>query len=183
MRLAGRWLSDFLRLALGIGLALAAMQLPALTAAYDLALVQSAGELRRDIDARKEVARGFYGLSDTSDPDVIGALRTREPSNAQGLENSVAREDLLRSAHARLAGSSALLRPIIALADATDDPIGNKRALLRTTLERHEPQVLLGTAAATYGLAGLLMGLLLANLLLALLGGLRTPRQEALRGR
>jgi hypothetical protein len=171
LRLAGRWLSDFLRLGLGLTLALAAMQLPAITAAYDAALVQVSEQARSDIAQRESAARDYYGLTGRSE-EVIAALRTREPSNAQGLETSIAREEALRGAHARIAGASPLLRPVRAAWDLMDDPFGNKSAILRTAVALHEPQVLLGVVAATYGLVGLLLGLLLANLLLALLGWL-----------
>jgi len=169
---AARWLSDSLRLGLGLAAALAAMQVPAVTQAYDAALVQLSGEARRDIEERKAVARQYYALPGTGDAEVVEALRTREPANAQGFEASLAREGALRAAHARIASQPALLRPIVAGLDALEDPLGNKRAILRTALALHEPQVLLGTAAATYGLVGLVLGLLLANLTIALAGGL-----------
>ena len=178
MRLIGHWLSDFLRLALGLGAALAAMQVPALTSAYDSGLVQAAGELRRDIDARKEVARHFYGLTDMTDPGVVGALRQKEPANAQGLESSIAREDSLRAAHARMAESPALLRPLVAAWDLAEDPLGNKQAVLEAALALHEPSIGLSIAPATYGLAGLLLGLLLANLAVGLCGAMARRREK-----
>jgi len=176
MNLVGRWLSDFLRLGIGLAAALVAMQVPALTGSYAAALIQVAEESRRDIEGRKDVARGYYRLEDRSDSGVVAALRQREPSNAQGLEASIAREGVLRAAHARIAAAPALLRPIEAALDVSDDPYGSKRAVLNTAIGLHEPQILLGLAAATYALAGLLLGLLAANLLvglLSLIGGRR----------
>lgn len=171
-----RWLGDSVRLGAGLSLALAAMQVPAVTQAYDAALFQIAEEGRRDIAQRKELARQYYQLPDGTDAAVIEALRGREPSNARGLEVSVAREGVLRAAHARIAAAPALLRPMVAAWDAADDPFGSKWAVLRTALDQHVPQVLLGTAAATYGLAGLVLGLLLATLALTLLGALTGRR-------
>ena len=173
---AARWLGDSLRLGTGLALALAAMQVPAVTYAYEAALFQISEEARRDITQRKELARQYYQIPDLTDSAVIEALRGREPANARGLEVSVAREGALRAAHARIAAAPALLRPVLAVWDAAEDPFGNKRAVLRTALDQHVPQVLLNTAAATYGLVGLVLGLLVANLLIALLGGLTHRR-------
>lgn len=169
-RFFGRWLSDFLRLGLGLGLAIAAMQLPALAAAYGTALVQVAEGTRRDIDQRKQVAGQFYRWDGPrSDSAAIEALRGPEPANAEGLAGSVAREQTLRDAEARLRARPALLRPVQA---AWDWSAGGEevRAVLRIALATHVPQVVLSLAGATYGLAGLLLGLLVANMLVSVVG-------------
>ncbi|MFC0409023.1 DUF2937 family protein [Roseomonas elaeocarpi] len=185
MGFIGRWLGDFVRLALALALAVAAMQLPALSGSYTAALLQIAEDGRRDIEARKALARQYYELPDTGDQTVIEALRPREPSNAQGLALSVEREGRMRGTYERLQQTPALLRPVDALWDALSDGQGDKRAVLRTAVATHEPSLILGTAAATYGLVGLLLGVLLAEALLtllrALLGGMfrRRPRRQA----
>ncbi|MBO1078546.1 DUF2937 family protein [Roseomonas haemaphysalidis] len=174
-RFLGRWLSDFLRLGLGLGLAIGAMQLPALAASYGTALLQVAEGARRDIDQRKQVAGQFYRWDGTlTDGAAIDALRGPEPANAEGLAGSVRREQQLREAEARLRARPALLRPVQA---AWDWPSGGDevRAVLRLALDTHVPQVVLSLAGATYGLAGLLLGLLVANLLVAVGGRERVP--------
>jgi hypothetical protein len=44
--------------------------------------------------------------------------------------------------------------------------------VLRTAIDTHVPQVVISTAAATYGLVGLMLGALLAQTLIALLEAL-----------
>lgn len=169
-RFLGRWLSDFLRLGLGLGLAIAAMQLPALATSYGAALLQVAEGARRDIDQRKQVAGQFYRWDGTlADTAAIEALRGPEPANAEGLAGSVARERQLREAEARLMNRSPLLRPLQA---AWDWSSGGEevRSVLRLALATHVPQVVLSLAGATYGLAGLLLGLLLAHALVSIGG-------------
>ena len=179
MGFIGRWLGDSVRLGLGLGLALLFMQVPAVTGAYVAALLQIAQESRRDIDRREDIARQFYGLGDArTDEAVIAALRTREPSNAEGLAASVARERALRETHARLAGTAPLLRPVTALRGVLAEG-GGERAVLRTALDTHEPQVVLGTAAATYGLVGLVLGLLLAQVVVSAMAGMFGRRRRA----
>ncbi|MDB5370259.1 MAG: hypothetical protein JWP20_1817 [Roseomonas sp.] len=165
----GRWLSDSIRFGLGLMLALAAMQVPALTNAYTAALLQISEDARRDITQRKEVARQYYRWADvTSDSAAIDALRPVEPANAEALAVSVAREQVLRGTHDRLMALPALLRPIQAAWDMLSDGRADKRAVLRTAIDTHAPQIVISMAAAIYGLAGLTLGLLLAQLLLAL---------------
>jgi hypothetical protein len=77
---AARWLSDALRLALPLALALAAMQVPALAHGYAAALLQIAEDARRDIEQRKASARQFYRAAGEADEAVIAALRAVEPS-------------------------------------------------------------------------------------------------------
>jgi hypothetical protein len=178
-RFLGRWLSDTLRLGLALVLAISAMQVPALTDAYTLALQQIAADARRDIDQRKDIARQHYRWTDAgSDSAVISALRPVEPANAEGLQLSVEREQVLRDTHDRLMERPALLRPLAALQDLLADERGGKRAVLSLAVGSHTPQVVLGTAAAIYGLAGLMTGLLLAQGLLTLLGAVAGRRRD-----
>jgi hypothetical protein len=174
----GRWLSGSIRLGLSLVLALGAMQVPALTEAYTAALLQISENARRDIDQRKEIARQHYRWTETgTDTAVIEALRPLEPANAEGLAGSVAREQMLRATYSWLMNRPALLRPLEAAWDIMTDADAGKRAVLRTALNSHAPQVLLGLAAAVYGLAGLMLGLLLAELILAIARAMFRSRQ------
>lgn len=163
----GRWLSDALRLALPLALALSAMQVPALARGYSAALLQIADDARRDIEQRKAAARRFYRGAGDADEAVIAALQAVEPANAQALAASVERAAALRAAHARMEAAPPLLRPFTALRDAAGDPRGDKWAVIRTALSTHTPQVVLGADAVVYGAAGLLAGSLLAELLVS----------------
>ena len=108
---------------------------------------------------------------------MIAALRTVEPSNAQALAASVERARALRAAHDRIRAAAPLLRPVTALLDAAEDPRGDKWAVLRTTLDTHAAQVALSAAAAAYGLVGLVLGSLLAELLVSAAGALAAARR------
>ena len=174
---AARWLSDALRLALPLALALAAMQVPALAHGYAAALLQIAEDARRDIEQRKASARQFYRGAGEADEAVIAALRAVEPSNAQALAASVERARALRAAHDRIRAAAPLLRPVTALLDAAEDPRGDKWAVLRTALDTHAAQVALSAAAVAYGLAGLVLGSLLAELLVSAAGALAAARR------
>jgi hypothetical protein len=176
-RFIGHWLSDSIRFGLGLVLALAAMQVPALTHAYATALLQVADGARRDIDQRKEVARQYYRWTDAlPDAAAVEALRPLEPANAEGLSTSIAREDLLRRTYARLMAQPELLRPVEAGWDLALNSGGEQHQVLRIALETHVPQVVISSAAAIYGLAGLMLGLLLAQLLLAVPRAMRSSR-------
>ena len=174
----GRWLSDAVRLGLALALALAAMQLPALAHQYAAALLQVAEDGRRDIEQRKASARRFYpGVRDT-DAAIIAALRPVEPSNAQALEASVERTQILRAAYDHLQATSPLLRPIMAALDSLEDSRGDKRAVLRIALDTHAPQLLLSTASAIYGVAGLVIGSFIAEALVSMTGALVRRRDR-----
>lgn len=175
-RFIAGWLSDSLRFGLGLALALAALQLPALTHAYTAALLQVAEGTRRDIDQRKDIARQHYRWNDTmADAAAVEALRSLEPANAEGLAASARREQLLRASHQRLMATPELLRPLKAGWELATDLGTEAREVLRIAWATHVPQVVLSTAGAIYGLAGLMLGLLLAQLLLSLLGALWRP--------
>ena len=175
-----RWLSDALRLGLALALGLVAMQVPALAHGYAAALLQIAGDARRDIEQRKAAARRFYPGAGDTDEAAIAALRAVEPSNAQALAASVERAGALRAAHDRVQAAPPLLRPVAALLDATEEgrPRGDKGAVLRTALDTHAPQVVLSAAAAIYGLAGLVAGSLLAELVVSASGALASTRRD-----
>lgn len=170
------WLSDSIRFGLGLTLALAALQLPALTHAYTVALLQVAEGTRRDIDQRKEIARQHYRWNDTmTDAAAVDALRPLEPANAEGLAASIRREETLRDSHRSLLATPELLRPLKAACALVADMGTEAREVLRIAWATHVPQVVISTAAAVYGLAGLMLGLLLAQLLLSLLGAFWQP--------
>lgn len=177
------WLSDSIRFGLGLMLALAALQLPALTHAYTTALLQVAEGTRRDIEQRKEVARQYYRWAETGgDAAVVEALRPVEPANADGLSASITRENQLRESHDRLMATPELLRPLNAGWSLLTDSRNEAREVLRIAWATHVPQVVISTAAAVYGLAGLMLGLLLAQVVLTLLGALWRPGQRPMRG-
>lgn len=179
----GRWLSDALRIGLPLVLALGAMQVPALAHGYAAALLQIAEDARRDIEQRKAAARQFYRGAGNTDEDVVAALRSVEPSNAQALAASVERARAFRAAHDRIEAEPPLLRPVTALFDIAEDPArGDKWAVLRTALDTHAPQVVLSAAAAVYGLAGLVAGSFLAELLVSAFGAALAPGRRGRRG-
>jgi len=163
----GRWTSDVVRLTLSLLLAILFMQLPALTSDYTAALLQVANAARHDIDQRESSARAYYHFDASSDQALIAALREKEPSNAATLDDSVRELHVLRAAYERITSAPVLLQPPIALIDATDDDHGYKRDILRTALTTHEAQIALTSAAAIYGLAGLMIGSFLAHVLVS----------------
>ena len=172
-----RWLSDALRLGLPLALALLAMQVPALAHNYAAALLQIAEDARRDIEQRKTAVRRFYRGAGDADEAVIEALRAVEPANAQALAASVERARAFRASHERIQGSPPLLRPVTALRDAAEGPSADKWAVLRTALDTHAPQVVLSAAAAVYGIAGLVLGSFVAELLVSAFGAARRGRR------
>ena len=171
-----RWLSDAVRLGTPLALALLAMQVPALAHGYASALLQIAEDARRDIDQRKISARRFYRSDSESDDAVIAALRPVEPANAQAMAASVERARAFRDAHDRIEASPPGVRPLTALRDAVEHPSGDKWSVLRTALDTHAPQVVLSTAAAAWGLVGLVTGSFLAELLVSAAGAGRRAR-------
>jgi len=178
MRFLGRWVADCLELTFMLAGALLFMQIPAVTYAYVAALQQVAQEARRDIDQREADARNYYHLlPDTDDTAVIAALRTREPSNAAALQQSVARAVMFTGTAARITAASPLDQPLTAVLDASRRPDGDKLAVLRTCLETYQPQVTLGLAAAIYGIAGLLIGGLVGHMISAVPAALAPSRR------
>jgi hypothetical protein len=163
----GRWLTESVSLALSLAFALAAMQVPALTHDYKAALLQVSEDVRRDVDQREASAKHFYNLTASTDQDVILALKPFEPSNAEGLENSLDRAHNLRAAYDRIDATSPILQPVVAAADLIEDTKGYKSAVLGTMLATFAPQVVISLAAAVYGVLGLVVGSFLAQLIIA----------------
>jgi Protein of unknown function (DUF2937) len=166
----GRWLSDVVRLAVSLVFAIAAMQLPALTNDYTAALLQVTDDARHDLDEREQSARGYYHFDATSDEAVVAALKAKEPSNAESLQESLRRLRVLRAAYDRIVAAPELLRPPVALLDASDDQRGDKWTILRTAVRTHHVQIALGMDDAAYALAGLFFGSFVAQLLVSLAG-------------
>ncbi len=171
-----RWLSDAVRLSMSIAVAVAAMQVPALAHDYAAALLQVAQDGRRDIDQREASARQFYRLAGDTDEALIAALRPLEPSNAETLAVSVDRTRTLHAAYDHIQAAPPLLRPMVAVADAATDAKGYERAVLRTALSIFAPEVVISTASAVYGLAGLVAGSFAAHVLISLCGSFARPR-------
>ena len=167
MYFLGRWFSDALRVALTLAGALLLMQAPALSHDYAAALRQVADAVDRDIAGREATARTYYAdLQSASEADLLAALRTREPSNAAGLEQSRARNATLVAALERIDGSPALLRPLAAAWDLATVPDEGKQAVARQAIDSFIPALQLSAAALVWALVGVAMGSFLAQLLL-----------------
>jgi hypothetical protein len=165
-RFLARWVAHCLQIALMLAGALLLMQIPALTHAYTVALLQVAQDARRDIDQREQDARRYYHLApDANDQAVIAALRPVEPSNAETLQQSLARTDMFDATHALIMRATPLARPLVATWDALARPTSDKLAVLRTSVATYVPQLALNLAAAIYAVGGLLTGGLLGHAL------------------
>ena len=78
------WLLHSFRLAAALGLALLAMQAPAVTREYQAALLQLVRSSDQEIVQRKASAQRFYGISPGEDDGrFLSQLRAVEPSNAK----------------------------------------------------------------------------------------------------
>ena len=85
MLLAG-WLVYSIRLAAALGLALLAMQAPAVTREYHAALLQLVRSSDQEIAQREASAQRFYGIAPAEDEGrFLAQLRAVEPSNAETL--------------------------------------------------------------------------------------------------
>lgn len=167
MSLLGRWLSDAVNLGVSLAFALAAMQVPALTRDYKAGLLQVTEDLRRDIEQREDSARRFYHMTASTDEAVISALQPFEPSNAQTLAGSLDRSRNLQRAYDRIESAPPILQPVIAGIDVIEDTKGYKGKVLGTAIANFSPQVVISTAAAIYGLIGLAIGSLVAQLVVS----------------
>ena len=175
MRFLGRWLSNSIGMAFALLFAILAMQAPAFTREYLSALLQVTQDSRRDIEQRKASAQTYYpiGPEDRDDDRFVPALRRFEPSNADTLALSIERTRTLRSAYDTIVQSNMLARPIVAARDAAfDDPLGYKAAVWHTLLGSYAVQLDFDLAAAVYGLAGLLAGSFVAEMLLSACRGI-----------
>ena len=173
----GRWLSQSLNMVLGLLFAVLAMQAPAVTHEYLATLSQVADAAKQDIEQRKASARQFYPIETEDDDRFVAALKGYEPSNAETLALSIAKERTLRAAYDRISARGPLLQPVVAGFDALRDDKSYKAGIWRGLLENYEPQLSFSPAAMVYGLAGLLLGTLLAQLPIAMLARL-LPRRR-----
>jgi len=159
--------------------ALLFMQIPAVTHAYAVALLQVAQDARRDIDRRETDARQYYHLPDTAgDQAVIAGLRPVEPSNAAMLAQSVSRAAMFDATQARITGAPLLSQPVVAAWDAVMHPEADKVDVLRTSLATYVPQISLEVSAVIYGIAGLVLGGLLGHSLSAMSGAVAASRRR-----
>ena len=169
MFLAG-WLLHSIRLAAALGLALVAMQAPAVTREYQAALLQLVRSSDQEIAQRKTSAQRFYGIAEGEDEGrFLAQLRAVEPSNAETLAAAFDRQRSLRASYERIVRSPDLLRPIIAAKDVAEDKGGSHRHIAATVFDSFAPQLDLSFAAAAYGLVGLFLGSLKGELLVAAL--------------
>lgn len=169
MLIAG-WLLYSIRLAAALGLALVAMQAPAITREYQAALLQLVRSSDQEIAQRKASAQRFYGIAQGEDEArFLAQLRAVEPSNAETLAAALDRRRGLRASYDRIEGSPELLRPIVAARDVAGDDAGSRRQIVGTVFDSFAPQLDLSFAAAVYGLVGLFLGSLLGELLAAAL--------------
>jgi hypothetical protein len=166
--LLGAWLLHSIRLAAALGMAILAMQAPAVTREYQGALLQLVRSSGEDIAQRKGSAQSFYGIPIENEERFIAQLRSIEPSNAETLASALARERSLRASYDRIDREAVLWRPITAASDILSDSTGARRQIAQTVLESFAPQLDLSFAAAIYGLAGLFLGSLIGELVTAL---------------
>lgn len=164
------WLLHSIRLAAALGMALLAMQAPAVTREYQAALLQLVRSSDQEIAQRKASVQRFYGIvPDEDEGRFLAQLRAVEPSNAETLAAALQREKSLRQSYDRIERASALLRPIVAATDVAADESGPRRQIARTVFDSYAPQLDLSFAAALYGLVGLFLGSLIGELLTAAL--------------
>jgi hypothetical protein len=112
----------------------------------------------------------FYGIAASADEDrFLAQLRSVEPSNAETLAAALDRLRGLRASYDRIEHSPDLLRPLIAAKDVIENGGSPRRQIADTVFDSFAAQLDLSFAAAVYGLVGLLLGSLLAELLMAAL--------------
>jgi hypothetical protein len=163
--LLAAWLLHSFRLAAALGLALLAMQAPAVTREYQAALLQLVRSSDQEIVQRKASAQRFYGISPGEDDGrFLSQLRAVEPSNAETLAVALDRQRSLRASYDRIEASPALLRPIETARDIAADDGGERRQIARTVFDSFAAQLDLSSAAAVYGLLGLFLGSLVGEL-------------------
>jgi hypothetical protein len=164
------WLLHSIRLAAALGMALVAMQAPAVTREYQGALLQLVRSSDQEIAQRKDSAQRFYGIPAGEDEDrFIAQLRAVEPSNAETFASEVDRQRGLAASYHRIENTPALLRPIVAAKDVAGEEGGPRRQIAQTVFDSFTPQLDLSFAAAVYGLLGLFLGSLIGELLIAAL--------------
>jgi Protein of unknown function (DUF2937) len=170
------WLLHSIRLSAALGMALLAIQAPAMTREYQAALLQLVRSSDQEIAQRRASAQRFYGIEPGEDERrFLSQLRAVEPSNAETLAAAIDRQRGLKASYDRIDHSPDLLRPVKAAEDVVADEEGPRRQIARTVFDSFTPQLDLSFAAAAYGLVGLFLGSLVGELLTAAL----FPRQRA----
>ena len=159
----GAWLLHSIRLAAALGMALLAMQAPAVTREYQAALLQLVRSSDKEIAERKASAERFYNIPTENDDRFLARLRAVEPSNAETLAAAFERGHSLRESFNRISAPE-VLRPIVAAEDVAGDETGSRRQISRTVFDSFAPQLDLSFAAAIYGLVGLFLGSLIGEL-------------------
>jgi len=162
--LLGAWLLHSVRRAAALGMAIVAMQAPAVTREYQAALLQLVRSSGEDIARRKASAQRFYDIPIENEERFMARLRAVEPSNAETLAGAVEREKSLRASYERIERDPDLWRPITAARDVLNDDTGTRRQIAQTVFESFVAQLDLSFAAAIYGLAGLFLGSLIGDL-------------------
>jgi hypothetical protein len=158
----------WIRLAAALGLALVAMQAPAVTREYQAALLQLVRSSGQEIAQRKESAQRFYGtVPGETEEQFIARLRTVEPSNAETFAAALDRQRSLQASYESIEASPALLRPFAAAKDVLGEDGAARRNIAQTVLDSFSPQLDLSLAAAVYGLTGLFLGSLIGELLIS----------------
>jgi Protein of unknown function (DUF2937) len=165
--LLAAWLLNSIRLAAALGIAILAMQAPAVTREYQAALLQLVRSSDEDIAQRKASAQRFYNIPTDDEERFIARLRVVEPSNAETLANALEREKSLHASYERIERKPDLLRPIAAARDVFADETGARRQIAQTVFDSYAPQLDLSFAAVIYGLAGLFLGSLIGELITA----------------
>jgi hypothetical protein len=151
-------------------LALILMQAPALTREYQAALLQLVRGSDEEIARRRASAPRFYRIAPGEDEGrFLAQLRSVEQSNAETLAAALDCQRGLRASYDRIERSPVLLRPIIAAKDVVEDGGGPRHQIAATVFDSYAPQLDLSFAAAVYGLAGLFLGALMGELLVAVL--------------
>jgi hypothetical protein len=164
------WLLHSIRLAAALGMALLAMQAPAITREYQAALLQLVRSSDQEIAQRKASAQRFYGIAPEEDERrFLAQLRAVEPSNAETLSAALERGRSLQASYERIEHSPELVRPVVAAKDVASDDGSFRRQIAQTVFHSFAPQLDLSFAAAMYGLAGLFLGSLIGELLTAAL--------------
>lgn len=172
--LLAAWLLNSIRLAAALGIAILAMQAPAVTREYQAALLQLVRSSDEDIAQRKASAQRFYDIPTEDEARFIARLRAVEPSNAETLAGALEREKSLHASYDRIERQPDLLRPIAAVRDVFSDDSGARRQIAQTVFESYAPQLDLSFAAVIYGLAGLFVGTLIGELVTAAIA----PRRQ-----
>jgi hypothetical protein len=160
------WLLHSTRLAAALGMALLAMQAPAVTPRIPGSIVAAGTSSDQEIAQRKASAQRFYGIEPGEDEGrFLSHLRAVEPFNAEILAAAIYRQRGLKASYDRIEHSPDLLRPVKAAEDVAADEDGQRRQIARTVFDSFTAQLDLSFAAAAYGLVGLFLGSLVGELL------------------